>query len=613
MCGIIGYAGDDEALPILLSGLHALEYRGYDSAGIAVSSVENGIQTVKAEGRLSALCERTAACRETLTGKAGIGHTRWATHGSPAERNAHPHTARHLALVHNGIIENDREIGDLLEQRGYTFLSETDTERAAKLLDLYYGASGDPMDALWKTADALRGAYAFAVIFRDRPRQIYCLRRDSPLVLAETETGVLVASDVTALLPHTRSYFRLPEGVVAVLDGDERRVTLYGRDGETVKIQVETADFTPAAAEKGGYDFFMQKEIAEEPEAVRRTVQPRIRDGSIRFGLPMLDGDGAARIRRIHLVACGTAMHAGLVGRRWIEDFAGIPASVSVASEFRYEEPILSEGDLVLLLSQSGETSDTLAALRHARQKGIPTLAIVNVVGSAIAGEADGTLYTYAGPEIAVASTKAYTVQCALLYLLALRLGGARGRVSDGEVSERVALLTTAVPASIAAVLRQEEEIASAAAHLASARDAFYIGRLLDADLAAEGSLKLKEISYIHSEAYPAGELKHGTISLIVEGVPVIALLTEAAVAEKTVSGIREVLSRGGDVTVIASEALVGLCPQGCRRIVIPTVGGRAEVFPAATALQLLACHVARRRGLDVDKPRNLAKSVTVE
>ena len=358
----------------------------------------------------------------------------------------------------------------------------------------------------------------------------------------------------------------------------------------------------------------MQKEIHEEPEAIRKTVHPRLRDGKIRFGVPILDDDGLlSQIRRIHIVACGTAMHAGLIGRRWIEAFARIPCRVSIASEFRYEGPIFLEGDLVLLLSQSGETSDTLAALRHAREKGIPTLAIVNVVGSAIAREAGGVIYTYAGPEIAVASTKAYTVQCALLYLLALRLGGAGGRLNEAEIRERAALLTTAVPQAISAVLLRENEIAALAERLADAEHVFYIGRLLDADLAAEASLKLKEITYIHSEAYPAGELKHGTISLITKGVPVIALLTEAAVAEKTVSGIREVLSRGGDVTVIASEALTELCPAECRKIVVPTVGGGTEVFPAATILQLLACHVAKRKGLDVDKPRNLAKSVTVE
>ena len=614
MCGIIGYTGEGEALPILLRGLSALEYRGYDSAGIAILSHDREIETVRAAGRLSVLREKTAARETPLSGETGIGHTRWATHGAPSERNAHPHGTALLSLVHNGIIENDGEIGEMLKEKGYTFLSETDTERAAVLLDFFYRETGDPITALFQTSDRLCGAYAFAVIFRDAPRRIYCLRKDSPLIVAETERGVFAASDVTAILPYTDTYVRLPEATVAVLDGERKRVTLYAQSGDEVVCAPERSAFTPEGAEKDGYDFFLQKEICEEPEAIRRTVQPRIAGGKIRFGLPLLDDDGEILgIRRIHAVACGTAMHACLVGRRWIEALAGIPVQVSVASEFRYEDPILADGDLVLLLSQSGETSDTLAALRHAREKGVRTLAVVNVVGSAIAREADGVLYTYAGPEIAVASTKAYTVQCALLYLLALRLGGARGRLSDSEILARTALLASAVPQAIRAVLSREGEIVALAERLRDARDAFYIGRLLDADLAAEGSLKLKEISYIHSEAYPAGELKHGTISLITGGVPVIAILTEAAVAEKTVSGIREVLSRGGNVTVVVSEELLGLCPAECHKIVVPTVGGRAEVFAAATVLQLLACHVARLRGLDVDKPRNLAKSVTVE
>ena len=614
MCGIIGYTGSEAALPILLRGLRTLEYRGYDSAGVSVASKENGIQTVKTEGRLSHLHEVISEREAPLCGSTGIGHTRWATHGVPAERNAHPHETALLSLVHNGIIENDREIGERLLAEGYTFLSETDTEKAAKLLDLHYRKTRDPIVALRQTTEELRGAYALAVIFRDLPKRIYCIRRDSPLVVAKADRGVFAASDVPALLPYTRSYIRLPENTVAMLDGEGEALTLYDQSGEAVFPTVETASWTVEAAEKDGYDFFMQKEIHEEPEAIRKTVHPRLRDGKIRFGVPILDDDRLLlQIRRIHIVACGTAMHAGLIGRRWIEALAGIPCRVSIASEFRYEDPIFSEGDLVLLLSQSGETSDTLAALRHAKQKGIPTLAIVNVVGSAIAREADGVLYTYAGPEIAVASTKAYTVQCALLYLLSLRLGGARGRLSDSEILARTELLASAVPTAISAVLLRENEIAAFAETLVSASHVFYIGRLLDADLAAEASLKLKEITYIHSEAYPAGELKHGTISLITKGVPVIALLTEAAVAEKTVSGIREVLSRGGDVTVVVSEELLGLCPAECRKIVVPTVGGRAEVFAAATVLQLLACHVAKRKGLDVDKPRNLAKSVTVE
>lgn len=610
MCGIIGYTGSAEAVPILLNGLSTLEYRGYDSAGIAVQ--KNGIQVVKAKGRLSLLEEKLKNHAELTAAHCGIGHTRWATHGEPSDRNSHPHATENLALVHNGIIENYAEIAAFLAEKGYTFISETDTETAAKLVDYYYTLTHDAKKAIFRSVEQLRGSYAFGVIFKDLPDVIFAIRKDSPLVVATTKDGGVIASDVPAILAHTKDYYRLDEGVLAVLTPGE--VHFYTHDGKETGQKTEHVDWNVEEAQKGGYPHFMIKEIFEEPDAIRRTVEPRLRDGLPYFEVPALDSADIGRFTAIHIVACGTAMHAGLIGKNIIERLARVPVNVEVASEFRYRDPILGKNDLVILLSQSGETADTLAALRHAKTNGVYTLAIVNVIGSSVAREADSVLYTWAGPEIAVASTKAYSVQCALLYLFAMKLATVRGQMSESAVRDVCAKLLCAVPEAIAKTLEMSEEIRSFAAKVKDAEHLFYIGRKIDWDLCTEGSLKLKEISYIHSEAYAAGELKHGTISLIVEGTPVVAVTTASDVCEKTISGIREVKSRGAWVLSVTTKEIADRFPIPCdAQIVLPEIDELLAPFPAVTVLQLLAYHVSALKGLDVDKPRNLAKSVTVE
>ncbi len=611
MCGIIGYTGNKPTVPILLDGLETLEYRGYDSAGVAVGSEDGLIETVKAKGRLSLLAEKLAA-RTDLKGTCGIGHTRWATHGEPSDRNSHPHTAEHLALVHNGIIENYAELAEQLRAKGYTFLSETDTEVAVKLIDSLYRVSHDPLDAIFEAVKLLRGSYAFGIMFRDIPNTIYAVRRDSPLIVAVNGEGGVIASDIPAVLAHTREYYRLEEGVVAVLN--QNRVSFFNSEKKPAEQPRETVDWDVEQAKKGGYPHFMIKEIHEEPEALRKTVAPRIRNGLPFFDIEALDTDTIANVKTIHIVACGTAMHAGLVGKTLIERLARIPVNVEIASEFRYRDPILSPDDLVILLSQSGETADTLAALRHAKAKGVPTLAIVNVIGSSVAREADNVLYTWAGPEIAVASTKAYSVQCALLCLLAVRLGLLCGNITEQYTRDLCRDLLEKVPEVVEKTLANQKQISACARHFLQTEHLFYIGRGLDYSIAVEASLKLKEISYIHSEAYAAGELKHGTISLVVDGTPVIALTTESAVCEKTVSGIREVKSRGAHVLSVCSESLAKTYAIPCdEQLIIPDIREELSVFPAATVLQILAYAVSAGKGLDVDKPRNLAKSVTVE
>ena len=610
MCGIIGYTGNRPALPLVLAGLETLEYRGYDSAGIAVFT-PRGIRIEKARGRLSQLAQKLDTCTD-LEGTCGIGHTRWATHGEPSDRNSHPHAADHLTLVHNGIIENYAALAELLKAEGYTFSSETDTEVAAKLIDSLYKVDHNPLNAIFKAADLLRGSFAFGILFADRPDTIYAIRRGSPLIVATGDGGSMIASDVPAVLAHTRTYFRPDEDVVAVLHKND--VTFFDCTGHEISQPTETVDWSIEQAQKGGFPHFMIKEIFEEPEVLCKTVAAHLRDGLPFFGIPTLDSDALAQVGTLHIVACGTAMHAGLVGKAWIEKMARIPVNVEIASEFRYRDPILSKNDLVILLSQSGETADTLAALRHAKEKGIHTLAIVNVIGSSVAREADDVLYTRAGPEIAVASTKAYSVQCALLCLLAIRAACVCGRLSETEAASLCRELSEAVPEAVKRVLADKEIIAEYAEHLTSAEHLFYIGRGLDYSAAVEASLKLKEISYIHSEAYAAGELKHGTISLVVKGTPIIALTTQSDICEKTVSGIREVASRGAYVLSVASESLARENNIPCDgQILIPDLREIFSVFPVATALQLLAYFVSAQKGLDVDKPRNLAKSVTVE
>lgn len=611
MCGIIGYAGNEKCVPILLEGLRTLEYRGYDSAGVTVAE-DGRLVTVKSKGRLTELEEKLYGNGE-LCGSCGIGHTRWATHGEPSDKNSHPHTADTLALVHNGIIENYAEIEEILRGAGYTFASETDTERAAKLIDMFYKQDGEPLSAIARAVKVIRGSYAFGIIFKGREDTVYAVRHDSPLIVAHAESGSFIASDVTAILKYTNEYYRLDEGTIAVVGADG--VTFYDGNLKVTEQPRETVAWNVEQAQKGGYAHFMIKEIHEEPDALRRTVEPRLSADLPHFGIDVLDNDGLlSRFKRLHVVACGTAMHAGLVGKSVIEKLARVPVDVEIASEFRYREPILGDDELVILLSQSGETADTLAALRHAKSRGIYTLAIVNVIGSSVAREADSVLYTWAGPEIAVASTKAYSVQCALLYLLAVRLGLANGRLDADTARDICRSMLTDIPRSVEKVLALNGEIYGIASRLVSAEHVFYIGRDVDCALAAEASLKLKEISYIHSEAYAAGELKHGTISLVTEGTPVIALMTVDKVSEKLISGIREVSSRGAYTVCVCSEELSEKYDIPCdKRLVIPRISELLAPFPTVTALQLLAYHVSALKGLDVDKPRNLAKSVTVE
>ena len=604
MCGIIGYNGTENAAPILVAGLRALEYRGYDSAGVALSA-ENGINTVKTKGRIDLLAEKLEGV-SLPSSSCGIGHTRWATHGEPSDTNAHPHCTEKLALVHNGIIENYAELEHRLSLSGYTFVSETDTEAAAKLVDFYYSLSKRPVDALFAAAADIRGSYAFGVIFADDPDTIYAMRHDNPLIVAVSDNGALIASDIPAILPHTNSYFRLEENVVARLSKNE--VSFYDKKGNPISQPEETVDWDVTQAQKLGFPHFMIKEIFDEPEAIRKTVTPRLSDGLPSFD--MLPKD----IGTIHIVACGTAMHAGLIGRTLIERLARLPVKVEIASEFRYSNPILKENDLVLLISQSGETADTLAALRHAKSRGIKTLAIVNVIGSSVAREADNVIYTLAGPEIAVASTKAYSVQCALLSLLAIRLGYDQGCLTEQRARELCDALVNDIPERVNEILEMSDQIRNTARRYIGGEHLFYIGRGIDCDLCTEASLKLKEISYIHSEAYAAGELKHGTISLVTDGTPVVILMTESALAEKTISGIREVRARGAHTLVVATKDIAENFSIPCDdMIVIPHTEEMFELFPAISVMQLFAYHASALRGLDVDKPRNLAKSVTVE
>jgi len=610
MCGIIGYSGDQDSIPIIIEGLRTLEYRGYDSAGISVCT-EEGIKTVKTQGRLTVLEDKLKENPE-LGGGCAIGHTRWATHGEPSDTNSHPHSAKNLTLVHNGIIENYAEIAEMLKGAGYTFESETDTERGAKLIDLLYEKYQDPIVAISKATKIIRGSYALGVIFNDIPDTIFAIRKDSPLIVAKGEDGCFIASDIPAILKHTKQYYRLAEGIIAKVSKSE--VEFFDMEKNLTEQQLETVDWDVEQAQKGGFPHFMIKEIHEEPEALRKTLEPRIRDGLPYFDIPRLDGDFLSKFGSIHIVACGTAMHAGLIGKAIIERIARIPVNVEIASELRYRNPILKKNDLVLLISQSGETADTLAALRLAKAQGVYTLAIVNVIGSSVAREAEDVMYTRAGPEIAVASTKAYSVQCSLLYLLAVKLAVLNKTMSEDEARDFCARMLTDIPKTVTSALEMSTKICEAASRLVAAEHLFYIGRDMDCQLCTEASLKLKEISYIHSEAYAAGELKHGTISLVTDGTPVIALTTVGKVCEKTISGIREVKSRGAYVVSICSEELAAKYDIPCdEQIIIPHIDEILSVFPAICILQLLAYHVSAQKGLDVDKPRNLAKSVTVE
>ena len=606
MCGIVGYAGKRSAQDVLLDGLEKLEYRGYDSAGVALAQ-EGGIRVVKSKGRLDALRQKLAV-QALAESSCGIGHTRWATHGAPSDVNNHPHSTPRVSIVHNGIIENYGALKERLAARGYTFESETDTEVLVKLIDSCY--HGEPLQALHEALGMVRGSYALAVLFKDFPDTIFAVKKESPLIVGWGEGENFVASDIPALLKYTRDYSVLEEGDLAVVTA--QGIRFYNAFGEPVERQRLTADWDQEAAEKGGYPHFMLKEINEQPAAITATVSPRVEDGMPDLRIPELTDERLRSIGMVHLVACGTAMHAGMVGKAAIETLARVPAEVDIASEFRYRDPILNKNDLVIIISQSGETSDTLAALKLAKSRGVPVLAIVNVVGSSIARAADYILYTYAGPEIAVASTKAYVVQMCVLYLFALRLAYARGKLEEAETKRLTAELLRAGEV-IKPRLDDCEQIKYLASRFVNTQSCFFIGRGFDYALSLEGSLKLKEISYVHSDAYAAGELKHGTISLITDGVPVIALATQKQVYEKTISNAKETKSRGARVILFTTKDAV--VPDGVADYVVRLDDYEELLMPLQliVPLQLFAYYMAVLRGCDVDKPRNLAKSVTVE
>ena len=606
MCGIVGYVGKRNAQDVLLDGLEKLEYRGYDSAGVALA-LEGGIRVVKSKGRLAELRKRLAVEALARSG-CGIGHTRWATHGEPSDVNSHPHSTPRVSIVHNGIIENYGVLKERLMAKGYTFESETDTEVLVKLIDSCY--EGEPLKALRAALAMVRGSYALAVLFRDFPDTLFAVKRESPLIVGWGEEENFIASDIPALLKYTRRYSVLEEGDMAVVNADGIR--FYNEFAEPVEREVLTANWDQEAAEKGGYPHFMLKEINEQPAAITATVSPRVENGLPDLRVPELTDERLRRIGTVHLVGCGTAMHAGMVGKAAIETLARVPAQVEIASEFRYRNPILRPEDLVIIISQSGETSDTLAALKLAKSRGVPVLAIVNVVGSSIARAADYVMYTYAGPEIAVASTKAYMVQMCVLYLFALRLAYARGMQNDAEIRRLTAELLRAGEV-IKPRLADCEQIKYLASRFVNTQSCFFIGRGFDYSLSLEGSLKLKEISYVHSDAYAAGELKHGTISLVTDGVPVIALATQKQVYEKTISNAKETKSRGAKVLLFTTQDAV--VPDGVADYVVRLDDYDDLLMPLQliVPLQLFAYYMAVLRGCDVDKPRNLAKSVTVE
>ncbi len=605
MCGIVGFTGELPAKDILISGLEQLEYRGYDSAGIAILDQEKGLLLKKKTGHVADL--REAAKDMDTAGTCGIGHTRWATHGGVTEANAHPHNCGSVTLIHNGIIENYRE---LTVEYGLSekLKSETDTEVVAALLDKIY--EGDPIVAIRKTVKLLAGTFALCIMFSDRPNVIYCVRNVSPLVAAVFDEGTIIASDLTALIPYSKKYFVVPEYHILTMTKDS--IHVEDMKGNKVTPEILTVDWDINSAQKGGYPHFMLKEIYEQPEALERTIMPRVSDGMPDFTEDGIPDEVLEKVKRVVVVACGTAMHAGMVGAKVIESRLRIPVQVEIASEFRYKDPIIDEEALTVILSQSGETTDTLEALKIAKSRGSKTISIVNVKGSTIARESDYVLYTHAGPEIAVASTKAYTVQISAMYLLAARMGFVKGILSEEETKEFIAKLSGAGEL-ISKTLENANNIKRIANHIKLAQDVFYIGRGIDYTMSLEASLKLKEISYIHAEAYAAGELKHGTIALISENVPVIAIATEPSVYPKTISNMKEVKSRGAYVILISQDAEKPDDSVCDRQIRIPDAEPTFSVFSTAAVLQLIAYYTSDARGLDVDKPRNLAKSVTVE
>ena len=608
MCGIVGYVGKEQAAPILLDGLAKLEYRGYDSAGVAVYDGSN-IEIVKAKGRLQALRDLTGDGKK-LKGTLGIGHTRWATHGEPSVTNAHPHfnEDKTIAVVHNGIIENYQPLKEKMLSKGYHFVSETDTEVVAHLLDYYY--DGNPVRAIEKVMHRVQGSYALGILFKDFPDKMYAVRKDSPLVVGASDEGNFIASDVPAILKYTREVYFIENGEICELS--EEGIQFYNEDLEPICKETKTIEWDIEAAEKGGYEHFMLKEIYEQPKAVLDTISPRIKGDKIVIDELNMTEEKIKKLRRIYIVGCGSAYHVGVTGRYIIEKLTRIPVEVDIASEFRYRDPIIEPDSLTIIISQSGETADSLAALRKAQELGSKVLGIVNVVGSTIAREADNVLYTWAGPEISVATTKAYSTQLSALYLLAMLFGKTRETIPDEEYAELLSELRS-LPDKISEILGDKERIQWFASKYANAKDVFFLGRGVDYATSLEGSLKLKEISYIHSEAYAAGELKHGTISLIEDGILTVAVVTQPDLYEKMISNIVEVRTRGGYIFTLTNKGNCVIEDNSDFTVYIPKTHPCFTPSLAVIPLQLFGYYVSVAKGLDVDKPRNLAKSVTVE
>ena len=612
MCGIVGYVGSQQAAPILLDGLSKLEYRGYDSAGLAVRNGTEETEVIKAKGRLKVLAEKTNN-GTAVPGTCGIGHTRWATHGEPSENNAHPHMSDdgNVVAVHNGIIENYQELKNKLLRKGYTFYSETDTEVAVKLIDYYYKKyEGTPVDAINHSLVRIRGSYALAVMFKDYPEEIYVARKDSPMILGVGDGESFIASDVPAILKYTRNVYYIGNLEMAKISKDE--IIFYNLDGEEIQKEMKTIEWDAEAAEKAGYEHFMMKEIHEQPRAVKDTLNSVLKDGKIDLIDIGLAEEDIRRTSQIYIVACGSAYHVGMVAQYVIEDLVKIPVRVELASEFRYRKPILDPNGLVIIISQSGETADSLAALRETKAQGIRTLGIVNVVGSSIAREADKVFYTLAGPEISVATTKAYSTQLMASYILAIEFAKVKNTITEEQYENYIAELQ-AIPEKIEKIIEDKERIQWFAAKQANAKDAFFVGRGIDYAICMEGSLKMKEISYVHSEAYAAGELKHGTISLIEDGTLVIGVLTQPELYEKTISNMVECKSRGAYLMGLTTYGNYSIEDTADFVVYIPKTDEHFEASLAVIPLQLMGYYVSVAKGLDVDKPRNLAKSVTVE
>ena len=612
MCGIVGFTGCHQAAPILLDGLSKLEYRGYDSAGIAVRDGEGETEVIKAKGRLKVLSEKTND-GESVPGTCGIGHTRWATHGEPSENNAHPHVSDdgNVVAVHNGIIENYQELKDKLLRKGYAFYSETDTEVAVKLVDYYYKKyEGTPVDAINHAMVRIRGSYALAIMFKDYPEEIYVARKDSPMILGVSDGESYVASDVPAILKYARNVYYIGNLEMARVRKGE--ITFYNLDGEEIQKQMKTIEWDAEAAEKAGFEHFMMKEIHEQPKAVQDTLNSVVKDGQIDLSEIGLTDENIQDIDQIYIIACGSAYHVGMAAQYVFEDIVRVPVRVELASEFRYRNPILNPKALAIIISQSGETADSLAALRLCKENNIRTLGIVNVVGSSIAREADNVFYTLAGPEISVATTKAYSTQLIAAYALAIQFAKVKGTISEEQYTAYIKELET-LPDKIQRIIDDKERIQWFASKQANAKDVFFIGRGIDYAICLEGSLKMKEISYIHSEAYAAGELKHGTISLIEDGTLVIGVLTQPALYEKTVSNMVECRSRGAYLMGLTTFGNYNIEDTADFTVYMPKTDPHFATSLAVIPLQLLGYYVSVAKGLDVDKPRNLAKSVTVE